>query len=145
MITGSLEEMKKYNSLIEDLIILEEVDEDTKIVLMKFKGMLLVSGREFLVIVRRYTLEGGYQAYITYSIDDYENAPPETSKFIRAQMKIGGWYFKPLKPEGDGETDDWKSKTIAMNFAINDLKGNLPKFVIKASAISQTQILYAFR
>lgn len=121
---------------------------DTKVAFMRFKGILIVSGREFMVLVKRHTMKDGSQAILSYSIDDYDDAPPETGEFVRAHMEIGGWYLHPLKPEAltpDGKLDDWKSKTYVANFAINDLKGSLPQFVIKASAFTQLKVLDGFR
>lgn len=41
--------LMKINSLSEEHKILEEIDNDTKIMYMKYKGMFVVSGREFVV------------------------------------------------------------------------------------------------
>lgn len=145
---GNMDEVKKYNSMVETIEVLEDIDMDTKVALMRFKGLLIVSGREFIVVVHRHTLKDGSQAILSYSVDDFEGAPEETKKHVRAYMDIGGWYFKPLKPEDtkeDGSPDDWKSKTFAINFAINDLKGSLPQFVIKASAFTHLKVLEGFK
>ncbi|CAI2370281.1 unnamed protein product [Moneuplotes crassus] len=145
---GNIEEVRRYNSLVDTITVLEDIDMDTKVAFMRFKGILIVSGREFMVLVKRHTMKDGSQAILSYSIDDYDDAPPETGQFVRAHMEIGGWYLHPLKPEEltpDGKLDDWESKSYVANFAINDLKGSLPQFVIKASAFTQLKVLNGFR
>ena len=53
--------MKGFNPMLDKLTILEEVDSNTQIALISFHGMLIVSGREFLVMIRRYTFDDGSQ------------------------------------------------------------------------------------
>ena len=118
--------MKGFNPMLDKLIVLEEIDANTQIALLSFHGMLIVSGREFLVMIRRHTFEDGSQGLISFSIDEYANSPEVGKGKVRADMVIGGWHFKPISED----------KTIVTNLAINDLKGSIPKFVANAAVLA---------
>jgi hypothetical protein len=113
--------------------------------------MMIVSPRDFVVLIRRCTFPDGSQGLVSFSIDDYENAPPEASGVVRADMKVGGWYFKTIKPpnySGEDQEDDYdpmKYSTLMKNLAINDLKGSLPKFIANAGALAHRQSLVSLR
>lgn len=50
-------------------------------------------------------------------------------------MYVGGWTFEPTE----------KGTTIVKNFAISDLKGMIPKFVISAGASTHATIFVSLR
>ena len=126
----------KINPFGEKMEIIERIDNDTVILYMKFKGMLIVSGRDFVFWNRKTLIEDHEDptiksnSIISFSVD-HPRSPECPQNAVRADMIIAGWICK--------EIDEWN--TLVTNFGINDLKGSIPKFVINASVSTHSGIL----
>ena len=117
------------NSFSESHEVLETVNTDTVILYLKFKGMLMVSGRDFVVSQQRVTFSDGTMGYLSFTVD-HSGTPEPPSNKVRGVIFVGGWTFRP--------TDH--GTTLVQNYAINDLKGMIPKFAINASASTHVNI-----
>jgi len=111
--------------------------------------MLVLAPRDFIILIRLHNFPDGSQGLVSFSIDDYQDAPAANNGVIRADMKIGGWYFKTLKPEGyqGQEVLDIEAKdhvTLAKNFAVTDMKGSIPKFVANMVCVTHRQSMVSF-
>ena len=97
---------------------------------MKIKGMLVVSARDIIGITHTVVREDGSMGIFVYSTSHPDEPEPEP-KVVRAEMLVAGWKLEPI--EGG-------SKTKVINFAINDYRGNVPKFVLNAGAVTQAEV-----
>jgi len=120
--------------------VLEQIDEDTLIIYMKFKGMMMVSGRDFVLCCKLISFEdptskdGIARALITFTVD-HPNAPEVPKGTVRGEIIIGGWICFKLD----------ETRTLLKNYAINDLKGIIPKFIINAGASTHGNLLTNFK
>ena len=134
LIVMSQDAFLKVNPVLEKIYSIEEVSHSDIIFYLKIKKILLIASRDFVGITRRFTRPDGTQSIVVYSVD-YSDSPTPNDGTIRAEMIIGGWHFIPL-----GE-----NKTKAINFSINDYKGNIPKFALNMGASTQATVFKNLR
>ena len=126
----------KANPFGEKMEIVQRIDLNTVILYMKFKGMLIVSGRDFVIFSKKIqindfdNLDTKVNAMIGFSVD-HPNAPESPQNTVRAEMIVAGWILTEIDEEN----------TFVTNFGVNDLKGSMPKFVINASASTHSGLL----
>ena len=118
--------MLKANPLLENLKLIEMMSERDLVFYMKIKGMFVVASRDIVGISHTITREDGTMAIFIYSME-HPDAPEPPEKVVRADMMIGGWHFVPVD----------ENSTKVYNFAINDYKGNVPKFILNLGASTQ--------
>jgi len=133
--TSNGEDIISWNPMAEEVQIIDDLDYDTKVGAISYRGLLIVAGREVIVIVTRLTLPNGKQCYVLYSIDDHPNEPPLKNGRVRGHVEIGGWIYDYVD----------ENKTIVTNFAIGDPRGFIPMFVAKAGAITQRTLMSRLR
>lgn len=75
----------------------------------------------------------GTVVFPTFSIDREDR--PETKKFVRAQLHIGGWVMRPI--------DD--NNTLVYYYNRADMKGSLPAWVMKQGASMQALLISKLR
>lgn len=125
----------KLNPLIEKISSVQEYGPGHNCFYMKIKKILLIASRDFVGITKVFTRNDGTIGVCVYSVE-HEDAPVLTDGTIRGEMIIGGWYFQPI--EGG-------NKTRATNFAVNDYKGSIPKFVLNMGASTQGSVFKGLR
>lgn len=75
----------------------------------------------------------GTYVFPTASIDREDK--PETKKFIRAQLFMGGWVLKPID----------ENRTMAYLYNRADMKGSIPAFIMKQGASMQAVLIAKLR
>lgn len=111
---------------MESLQLIEMLSPCDFVFYMKVKGMLVVAARDIVGITHTVVMEDGTMGVFIYSVE-IEGYETLEDKVIRADMLIGGWHFEPIDAQS----------TKVYNFAINDYKGSIPKFVLNSGASMQ--------
>ena len=99
---------------------MEEYSLDCSVVFNRFKGVMFVSGRDFCMLAITVKLPDG--RIITSSRSTVHDGCPPHKKYVRAELKIGGWILTPNK--------DQPGTTFAQYISQSDLKGYIPKILI---------------
>ncbi|CAI2387246.1 unnamed protein product [Moneuplotes crassus] len=127
------------NQYAEEIEILEKFGENCIVAYMRFKGLLMVSGRDFVVAQVQTTMTDPdnkaekMPIVVSFTVD-HPDAPTNPKGTVRGDMIIAGWTLKKIS---DTETE-------VVSFAVNDLKGSIPKFVINVGASSHSTIMVNF-
>ena len=106
----------------EESTALEHFGDDVKIEYLRYKGKLLVSGRDFVNIAVKYTDSEGRIIISAYSIP-YE-AKPEQSGYVRGEIKKAGWIITPDK---DNEDKSFVQYVTEIDFA-----GSIPTVLVNS-------------
>lgn len=88
----------------------------------RFKGVMFVSGRDFCMLAITIKLPDG-RVVISSRSTTHDDCPPH-KKYVRANLKIGGWILTPNK--------DQPGTTFAQYISQSDLKGNIPKKIVNS-------------
>jgi len=107
--------------MLEDAHDIELLPLNTNIFYNKFKGMLTVSARDFVMLGTYYVDDQNRHIIVALSVDhpDY----PPFKKIVWGHTYIGGWILTP-----DPDDSSWFYAEY-LNKA--DLGGKLPGFVVK--------------
>lgn len=98
----------------------EQIDDNTSIVYLNFKGFPFVSGRDF-VLLSRATVDRDGTVWVATGSTVHAATPPRDG-IVRAHIFIGGWVLRPVAPGADGIEKEC-DVTYAMR---SDLCGTLP-------------------
>ena len=94
--------------------------DDIKFEYLRYKGKLLVSGRDFVNVSHRYTDADGRIIISAYSVP-YEGKP-EQDGYVRGNIKMAGWVITPDKDNED--------KCFAQYVTEIDFAGSLPTALV---------------
>eukprot|EP00825_Cyclidium_porcatum_P033186 TRINITY_DN3524_c0_g1_i1.p1 TRINITY_DN3524_c0_g1~~TRINITY_DN3524_c0_g1_i1.p1 ORF type:complete len:244 (-),score=52.29 TRINITY_DN3524_c0_g1_i1:161-892(-) len=103
----------QYDEIFDSGKVLEDIHKQLKIIYIKNKGKLLVSGRDFVQLSYSEVANGVYYS-VSQSID-YPQVPPAKG-LVRADLRYGCWMIKPL-------TKDSCNVVFSVNI---DIKGSVP-------------------
>jgi hypothetical protein len=113
---------------------LEDVGPTSKFIYMRFKGLLMVAGRDFVTFNTITNMENPNDNSNTPVIVSFSHhhpkEPAEVKGTVRGELVIAGWICTKVD----------KDTTFVQNFAVNDLKGSIPKFVTNSGASYHAQI-----
>ena len=99
---------------------LESFGDDTKFEYLRYKGKLLVSGRDFVNVSHKYTDSEGRIIISAYSVP-YADMP-EQDGYVRGEIKRAGWIITP-----DKDNDD---KCFVQYVTEIDFAGSLPTALV---------------
>lgn len=109
---------------------LERFGGQTVVARLKYKGKMMVAPREFLNLTHWRVMEDGAVLICARSIKTFPGMPePDTGDskgYVRADLRIGGWYLQPLEPAADGSP-----RTRLVYLADLDLMGGIPEWIMK--------------
>ena len=105
---------------IEDVLILPD---QTTVTYIKYKGMLMVSSRDVLLVNRVMKAQNGLIFVSTSCELPSHPIKPDT---VRATVEVSGYYVEPT-PEG-------KSKVIG--YTLGEAGGKLPKALVKTATVT---------
>mmetsp|Transcript_5231 Transcript_5231/g.4416 ORF Transcript_5231/g.4416 Transcript_5231/m.4416 type:complete len:218 (+) Transcript_5231:28-681(+) len=106
----------------EESTSLETFGDDTKFEYLKYKGKLLVSGRDFVNVSHKYTDSEGRIIISAYSIPYADK--PEQDGIVRGDIKRAGWVITPDK---DNEDKSFVQYVTEIDFA-----GSLPTTLVNS-------------
>lgn len=94
--------------------------DDTKFEYLRYKGKLLISGRDFVNVSHKYTDADGRIIISAYSVTHSDK--PEQSGYVRGNIKMAGWIITPDKDNED--------KCFAQYVTEIDFAGSLPTALV---------------
>lgn len=118
---------KEYDDQFAEGGTVQELSMDAKFVFNRFKGVFMVSGRDFCMLAITVRKPGDTIIISSFS-HEHDDCPPH-KKYVRAELVIGGWILKP--------DENNPSKTFAQYVTQSDLKGNIPKKIVNGVAEKQ--------
>ena len=83
----------------EESVCLESYGDDIKFEYLRYKGKLLVSGRDFVNVSVKYTDSEGRIIISAYSVPYADK--PEQDGYVRGEIKRAGWIITPDKDDED--------------------------------------------
>ena len=83
----------------EESTAIESFGDDIKFEYLRYKGKLLVSGRDFVVCTHKFTDEEGRIIISTYSVQHADK--PDQDGYVRGDIKMAGWVIVPEKDSED--------------------------------------------
>ena len=104
----------------EESTCLEAFGDDTKFEYLRYKGKLLVSGRDFTTVSHRYTDADGRILISAYSVVNEDK--PEQDGYVRGNIIKAGYVITP-----DKDNDD---KCFVQYVTEIDFAGNLPTVLV---------------
>jgi len=118
-VIGDSKYRKTYDKNYDSGHFLMKVGAQTYIFYQKTAKIMIVSARDFIVLLTMNQLEDGSLLLVVASVDKNEMMP-ETKGVVRGFLEIGGWLLKPIE---DG------TKTECTYLTEVDLKGSIPSSV----------------
>ena len=106
----------------EESITIESYGDDTKFEYLRYKGKLLVSGRDFVNVSHKYTDSEGRIIISAYSVPHPDK--PEQSGYVRGEVKKAGWIITPDKDDED--------KCFVQYVTEIDFAGSLPTALVNS-------------
>jgi hypothetical protein len=106
--------------IIEDVAILPE---ETSVTYIKYKGMMMISPRDVLVVNRVMKAQNGL---IFVSTSCKLDSHPENSGIVRANVDVSGYYVEPA-PE---------NKSHIIGYTLGEAGGKLPKALVKTATVT---------
>lgn len=111
------------------------VDAQTKIIHQRFKSMWPTKARDMLNLVKFERQADG--SFVTVAVSClYDDCPP-LKTHVRAECIVGGWLLQPVA--GDANAVD------IIYAQQSDLKGNIPKSLLKIIAMVQPMVIAGIR
>jgi hypothetical protein len=123
---------KDYDDQFAEGGTIEELSMKVKYLFSRFKGVFMVSGRDFCFLGITVHFPDG-RIIIAVSSAEHKDCPP-VKKYVRAELIIGGWI---LTPDSDDE-----NKTFAQYISQSDLKGNIPKKIVNSVSEKQGLLVH---
>lgn len=109
------------------------LDAQTNIDYLEYKGMFIVSGRDFVSLVHWRVLTGGTIVIVAKSVEDLDLCPLNEPKLVRGDVHIAGWKIVP----------DADYKGCKVTFMVKtDLKGSIPSRVAGKAAADQPYLIH---
>mmetsp|Transcript_17723 Transcript_17723/g.17434 ORF Transcript_17723/g.17434 Transcript_17723/m.17434 type:complete len:103 (+) Transcript_17723:674-982(+) len=99
----------------------------------------MVSGRDFIIANIQTTMEDPENKnqrvpiLVSFSVE-HPKAPKNPKGIVRGEIVIAGWILRKID----------ESQTEVISFAINDLKGSIPKFIANVGSSSHSSIMMNF-
>lgn len=118
---------KDYDDQFAEGGTVQQLSMETSFVFNRFKGVFMVSGRDFCMLAIRLNMPDG-RVIISSTSHEHEDCPPH-KKYVRAELIRGGWILTPDKEN--------PSRTFAQYISQSDLKGNIPKSIVNSVAEKQ--------
>ena len=106
----------------EESTALETYGDDTKFEYLRYKGKLLVSGRDFVNASHKYVDAEGRIIICAYSVEHPDK--PEQDGYVRGNIKKAGWIITP-----DKDNDD---KCYCQYVTEIDFAGSLPTALVNS-------------
>ncbi|CAI2380657.1 unnamed protein product [Moneuplotes crassus] len=106
----------------EESSIIESFGDDIKFEYLRYKGKLLVSGRDFVNVSVKYVDSEGRSIISAYSVPHPDK--PEQDGYVRGDVKTAGWIITPDKDNED------KSHVVYVTEI--DFAGSLPTALVNS-------------
>ena len=106
----------------EESVPIETFGDDTKFEYLRYKGKLLVSGRDFVNVSHKYVDSEGRNIISAYSVVHPDK--PEQSGYVRGDVKKAGWIITPDKDDED--------KSFVQYVTEIDFAGSLPTALVNS-------------
>ena len=110
----------KCDESCEEAHFIENYGDNSKFEYLKYKGKLLVSGRDFVTASYKQTIEDGRIVISSYSVVHPDQ--PEVSGLVRGDIKLAGWIITPDK--------DSEDRCHAVYITEIDFAGSLPTALV---------------
>ena len=124
---------KKWSPDIESWQVLETPSESTRIIHQVNKLTWPLWSRDVVILMTKQKLDNGAEVLILKSVEN-SKAPPQTDKYVRAQIITSFFLFEPV--EG-GKSQVTRALHV-------DPAGNIPTAVINASAKGTHAVIEQF-
>eukprot|EP00359_Climacostomum_virens_P010452 CAMPEP_0204904886 /NCGR_PEP_ID=MMETSP1397-20131031/5112_1 /ASSEMBLY_ACC=CAM_ASM_000891 /TAXON_ID=49980 /ORGANISM="Climacostomum Climacostomum virens, Strain Stock W-24" /LENGTH=222 /DNA_ID=CAMNT_0052073711 /DNA_START=129 /DNA_END=797 /DNA_ORIENTATION=+ len=124
---SKLERRKLWDSNIQDVRKVVQVNSSTYVSYTVYKGFLTVKSRDLVLLsTQGKDGESYYEASASVDIDEY----PASNAHVRARMLIGGFFIIPVQVEGGAE------HSRILNFSESNIGGSMPMSFIKKMSAS---------
>ena len=107
--------------------VIEQLDEHTAIEWQSFRSVAFISGRDFCNLTHWRVLKNG--AVLIIGCPTEHHACPAKRGLVRGRCELGGWLLEPIGTN--------KDQTRVSYIVVLDLKGSIPKWVLKMVITSQ--------
>lgn len=119
---GNLSKRKTWDKNVEDMHLVEQLEPQIKVFYQSYKSFFMISARDLVLACKKFPLG---RAWIdTCSSIDFPTCPLKPG-FVRAHVKIGGYYVEALEqPEGV-----YRSRVVS--YTEGSFGGALPRSLVK--------------
>ena len=87
------EKMYKFDALLENVRVIEDLPQETHKLYIKYKAMFLIASRDFVIATHTVRYDNGLIVTVSGSVEDAR--APEEEKAVRGEVVVGGYALEP--------------------------------------------------